>query len=239
MGWASALAGAVGGSAASGLLGMKESRTNRRFQKYMSSTAMVRRVADLKNAGLNPILATHGSGAAMGQGSTASIPDVGGTINSAVQAKTARRAQQVAERVAKVTMQRTKAEAANERINAKLAQEMWNYYKNNKAVQGMVNAGMLGKLAGVPVGIAPAAGGVGQLVGEAFGRASASAKDGSWKLPEIRKAVWEALKRFSNLPNRVNSVGRKSEIPKEKLKKGQGSYKKNPDGTRDYIYRVR
>ena len=72
------IAGAIGG-VASTILGNNsakhEAEKNRDFQEYMSNTSISRRMADLRNAGLNPLLAVDNasSGASTPSGSQAQL----------------------------------------------------------------------------------------------------------------------------------------------------------------------
>lgn len=73
LGGATSLLGGFLGNEASA----KEAAKNRKFQAQQSATAHQREVADLRAAGLNPILsATGGSGASTPSGSTATQSDV-------------------------------------------------------------------------------------------------------------------------------------------------------------------
>lgn len=83
-GGASLLGGLIGNRASA-----KEAETNRNFQEHMSATSHQREVADLRAAGLNPILSgTGGMGASTPSGSMAGQHDpISGAVTSAMAAR--------------------------------------------------------------------------------------------------------------------------------------------------------
>lgn len=74
---------ALAGSVATGLFNQRSANKQMRFQDASSRTQYQRAVRDMKAAGLNPMLATKLGGNAAMSGASASMPDLGATINSA------------------------------------------------------------------------------------------------------------------------------------------------------------
>lgn len=82
--WWVPIAAAAAGSAVSGMFNQESAEKNQDWQQMMSGTAHQREVADLRAAGLNPILsATGGRGASTPGGAQATMPDLGGVVASA------------------------------------------------------------------------------------------------------------------------------------------------------------
>ena len=77
------IAAAVAGSVIAGAFNKRSADKQMRFQDNQSRTQYQRAVADMRAAGLNPMLAAKLGGNAAMSGASATMPDLGSTLNSA------------------------------------------------------------------------------------------------------------------------------------------------------------
>ena len=115
---------AVAGSIVSGLFNKRSADKQMRFQDGQSRTQYQRAVADMRAAGLNPMLAAKlGGNAAMG-GAMATMPDLGSTMNSATSIANQKPVQD-----SQAALNRAQAQVANmtySQIEAQIGQIMAN-----------------------------------------------------------------------------------------------------------------
>ena len=135
---------AAGGSLFSSALSYRNAQTNRAYQERLSSTAYQRAMADMKAAGLNPILAGRMGGASTPSGANVNIGNPGLAYAQAQQASASARQLDVNTGIQQTTLdmlEREKVSMAEVQYTAKNIFES----KTLKAVE----SGMAGDLTGL------------------------------------------------------------------------------------------
>lgn len=125
------LAGSLGGSLITGAFNAKSAKDQMKFQERMSNTSYQRAVADMRKAGINPILAASRGGASSPGGAGYSYPDMGQAV------QTASSARQMREQTKKVP---TEIDLLKEQIDTAESVQNLNFNQANKEyTQSLLN----------------------------------------------------------------------------------------------------
>lgn len=101
------LAGA--GAVMQGIASYKSAQKQSKFQREMSNTAVQRQMADMRKAGINPILAAKYGGASTPSGASYSIPNIGAAAVEGYKGVSAAKQMQQQTKVAEQQVELTKA----------------------------------------------------------------------------------------------------------------------------------
>lgn len=132
--------GSVGLSALENQWARTSAAKARRTAVEMSNTAHQREVADLRAAGLNPILSAGGKGASTPAIAKAEVPKISQAFTTGSTTAIARKAMQA-------NVRNINAQALTNEIDAKMNKDMHQLYGSNSAVKRATLAGMLSRKA--------------------------------------------------------------------------------------------
>lgn len=119
---------AIGGSIMSGLFGQSSASRSIDFQREAMQNSIQWKVADMKKAGLNPILAS-GMNTSVPSGATAQMPDLGASLSRAV--STANEQKAIEKQLEVADAQRKLIEEQAEEVRQKNEAQYWGFSAGN------------------------------------------------------------------------------------------------------------
>lgn len=146
MGLGGALLSAGGdmvGSAVSGAFNASQAGKARHWQEKMYNQRYQRTMADMKAAGLNPILAAEVGAGSAGGGASATMPDMGGAVSKGISTA-------LAVKTANQELRLRETENKDKALDLGAKQRMYDWLEKNPQYRDMFLAGLMSRAAGLP-----------------------------------------------------------------------------------------
>lgn len=135
-------AGDIGGSVISGLFSASQAGKARHWQEKMYSQRYQRTMADMKAAGLNPMLAMGGNPGSVPSSPVAEMPDLGASVSRGVHSA-------IAARAAKVELESAKTNLEASRMSTGIQRDMVDWLRENPHYRDLFLGGLAAKTAGM------------------------------------------------------------------------------------------
>lgn len=144
--WGSSLVSAGGdiaGSVVTGAFNASQAAKSRHWQEKMYDQRHQREVNDLRAAGLNPILSAMNGGGSVPGGSTATMPDLGGSVSKGISTA-------LAVKVANQELAIKDKENQDKALDLEAKKRMYEWLEKNPQYKDLFLGGLMSRTAGLP-----------------------------------------------------------------------------------------